>query len=150
MLYESSLLYLISSLLYPLPSPPKTRTKDLKVLCLGLPRSATESLSHALRKLGYNGVSHGFDWWLQHANCSKLYYELALLRARDRLPAPHILRTEYFDRILGVYEATTDIPQAWFAEELLRAYPDAKVVLNRRTDVQAWKKSFRESVKPML
>lgn len=52
--------------------------------------------------------------------------------------------------MLGDCEATTDIPTVWFSHELLAAYPDAKVVLNRRNDVKAWKKSFQASVLPIL
>lgn len=37
--------------------------------------------------------------------------------------------------------ATTDIPGASFACELIRAYPDAKVILNKREDVEAWYQS---------
>ena len=66
------------------------------------------------------------------------------------MPDAQTLRTEYFDRILGVYEGTTDIPTIWFAEELLLAYPEVMVVLNRRKDVDAWKRSFREAVLPII
>lgn len=72
------------------------------------------------------------------------------LKLHDKLPDPNILRKEYFDRILGDKEATTDVPAAWFAAELLQAYPDAIVILNRRRDVKAWKASFRASVLPMM
>lgn len=140
----------ISKSVYSLPDLPKERTKNLRVLCLGLPRSGTESLQSALKILGFNGVAHGFEWWMNSPNTSMLYCELMHLKLHDKLPDPNILRKEYFDRILGDKEATTDVPAAWFAAELLQAYPDAIVILNRRRDVKAWKASFRASVLPMM
>ena len=136
--------------IYPLPEPPQSRSQPLRVICLGLPRSETESLHNALQILGFDGVSHGFEWWLHHSNRSMLYCELMLLKLQNRMPSPEILRERYFDRLLGDMEATTDVPSVWFATELLQAYPDARVILNRRRDLQAWKKSFRASVLPMM
>lgn len=66
------------------------------------------------------------------------------------MPAPEVLRERYFDRLLGDMEASTDVPTVWFAPELLQAYPDAKVILNSRRDIKAWKESFRASVLPMM
>ena len=44
---------------------------------------------------------------------------------------------EEFDRLLGHCQAVSDIPAVVFSEELIRAYPDAKVILTLR-DVDAW------------
>jgi hypothetical protein len=39
--------------IYALPEPPKRkRTKPMEVICIGMPRTGTESLQHALIKLG--------------------------------------------------------------------------------------------------
>ena len=38
--------------------------------------------------------------------------------------------------------ATTDIPGATFASELIRAYPHAKVIVNKREDAEAWYQSI--------
>lgn len=49
---------------YRVPEPPKqTRTKPMQILALGMSRSATESLSRALRRLGYDPVFHKFHMW---------------------------------------------------------------------------------------
>lgn len=140
----------IAKSIYTVAETPLNRQRDLKVLCLGLPRSGTESLHDALQIIGFNGVAHGFDWWLLHPNTSMLYCELMILKLQNRLPPPEILRRDYFDRILADKEATTDVPAAWFAPELIQAYPEALVVLNRRRDLGAWKDSFRASVLPMM
>lgn len=54
-------------------------------------------------------------------------------------------RTE-FDKVIGDCEAVTDLPAAAFGVELLRAYPDVKVVLNRRKDVDAWYDSQKNTI----
>ncbi|KAK3709597.1 hypothetical protein LTR37_010818 [Vermiconidia calcicola] len=50
-----------------------------------------------------------------------------------------------FDQLLGHWGGTTDQPAAFFAEELVQAYPEAKVVLVER-DVDRWYKSYSECV----
>lgn len=50
-----------------------------------------------------------------------------------------------FDHLLGHWAAVTDLPAALFANELVTAYPDAKVVLIER-DVEKWYKSFSEAI----
>lgn len=136
--------------IYPLPEPQQKRSRSLRVICLGLPRSGTESLKSGLETLGFGAVAHGFEWWLRYPNYSILYCELLLLKLQNRMPASKIIRECYFDRLLGHMDASTDVPTVWFATELLQAYPEAKVILNRRRDVKAWKKSFRASVLPMM
>ncbi|KAL8822963.1 MAG: hypothetical protein Q9191_006310 [Dirinaria sp. TL-2023a] len=53
---------------------------------------------------------------------------------------------EDFDRIIGDCEAVTDAPTCMLGEEIIRAYPDAKVILNRRNDIDAWDCSFRKTL----
>ena len=43
-----------------------------------------------------------------------------------------------FDAILGHTVAVTDAPASVFATEMIEAYPEAKVVLNVRHDLDAW------------
>jgi len=50
-----------------------------------------------------------------------------------------------FDNLLGHWGACTDRPACVFAEELVAAYPDAKVVLVER-DPDRWYKSYSEGV----
>lgn len=51
------------------------------------------------------------------------------------------ITTEDFDAVLGDSIAVTDIPAAMFAKDLIAAYPDAKVILNIRPDLDAWYQS---------
>ena len=46
-----------------------------------------------------------------------------------------------WDRLLGNYSAVADVPTVCFAEDLIEAYPEAKVVLVER-DIEQWYKSF--------
>lgn len=43
-----------------------------------------------------------------------------------------------FDKLFGEYDALTDMPVASLAAELIAAYPDVKVILNRRSDLDIW------------
>ena len=46
-----------------------------------------------------------------------------------------------FDELLGHATAVTDAAASCFAAEMIAAYPDAKVVLNMRRDVEGWHRS---------
>ena len=131
--------------IYQLPEPQPKRSRPLRVICLGLPRSGTESLKSALETLGFGRVAHGFEWWLHHPNHSILYCELLLLKLQNRIPSPKVLRERYFDRLLGDTDASTDVPTVWFATELLQAYPDAKIIITTR-DANSWFKSANKTV----
>lgn len=50
-----------------------------------------------------------------------------------------------WDELLGEYGAVCDVPAICFAEELVAAYPEAKVVLVER-EMGAWEKSFDEGI----
>ncbi len=56
--------------------PPRKRTKPMEVLCVGLPRSGTESLQHALLKLGYNHTMHGWDIIYEEPNYAHEWVKL--------------------------------------------------------------------------
>lgn len=51
-----------------------------------------------------------------------------------------------FDALLGHAVAVTDAAANCFAEELIAAYPDAKVILNTRRNVDAWHKSVMSNI----
>ena len=54
-------------------------------------------------------------------------------------------RKSDWDALLGNYSAVSDLPAIAFPQELLSAYPDAKVVLVER-GIEKWYKSFDEGV----
>lgn len=89
-----------------------------------------DSLKQALLELGYPRVFHGYETVLP-AN-----------RHHGAKDGNVTFTAEEFDEVFGEYDALTDMPCASLAAELAAAYPDAKVILNRRSDVDAWYKSF--------
>ncbi|KAK3939300.1 hypothetical protein QBC46DRAFT_450541 [Diplogelasinospora grovesii] len=143
----------------PNPPPPRQRTRPMEVICVGLPRSGTESLQQALMMLGYDYTYHGWDivydrddechspGWVRLAR--KKWYGGGSPSDRhhnnpnpDPNPHPHpTITTADFDELLGHAVAVTDAAASCFAAELIAAYPDAKVVLNMRRDVDAWHRS---------
>lgn len=140
-------MYALQRLFYGFPEPtPHKRSKPVEVLCLGLPRTGTESLSVALRTLGLQ-TYHGWDLVFE-PDGSKLQLCNDLLRrkfkgARDG--DVHIAKEE-FDMLVGDSQAIVDSLCLFFAPELLAAYPDAKVVLNLRPDMEAWHRSIDKTI----
>lgn len=51
-----------------------------------------------------------------------------------------------FDALLGHSVAVTDTAGSVFAAELIAAYPDAKVILNYRKDLDAWHSSMKNTI----
>lgn len=124
------------------PPPPRTRTRPMEVICVGLPRSGTESLQQALLALGYDHTYHGWDIIYDEQCYSPGWVALA---RRKWFPwegdgdAP--ISAADFDALLGHSVAVTDAAASVFAAEMIAAYPEAKVVLNMRRDVDAWHRS---------
>ena len=99
----------------------RRRTVPMQVLSLGLPRTGTMSMQAALRILGYSDVHHGIRL-IEQPTTSNAWE--ALVDAKDDRGAISPPTRETFDTLLGDCEAVTDSPCAFFAEELLRAYPE--------------------------
>lgn len=126
----------LSQWLWPLSPPKRLRVVPLQVLALGLPRTGTESLREALDELGYHHTYHGFDT-MDHPEECVAWCELLHRKENGHPP----LDAKAFDSIIGHCEAVTDVPCATFAEDLIKAYPDAKIIINHRPDFDAWEKS---------
>lgn len=125
--------------------PPRTRTKSLKVICVGPPRSATESLQAGLIRLGYDYTYHGWDIVFEKPNRARSWARLARRKWLGEAPGLPITAAE-FDEIIGHAEAVVDAAGSCFAAEMIAAYPDAKVILNTRKDMDAWMRSMDGSV----
>ncbi|KAE8153680.1 P-loop containing nucleoside triphosphate hydrolase protein [Aspergillus avenaceus] len=142
---------LIERWLYDVPEPPKrTRDRPMKILALGMSRSGTESLSRALRILGYDHVFHGFEMWQNTPMLWKGWTQFGRRKwgqSRDTHGTSGLTRAD-FDSFFGHCEAITDQPGAIFAPELIAAYPEAKVILNHR-NVDAWHRSFCTVLRPL-
>lgn len=136
----------ILRLIYPLPEPNYTRTRPLQVLALGLGRTGTDSLQLALTQLGYTDVYHGWKIASDAIGSTPQWTRLSRAKYSPTHADPSFLSRQEFDKVLGHCEAVTDLPGAAFGPELLRAYPDAKVILNRRNDVGKWYESQKNTL----
>jgi hypothetical protein len=151
---NSTWAYLLERVVYRRKEPPpRTRTVPMQVLAVGLPRSATESLKCALEMLGYDHCYHGWDYvtdidympyWTRLCR-RKHYYSSSRWCLFPEAGKPTQLSTADFDEVLGHCRAVTDSAAAVFAYDLIQAYPDAKVVLNTRTDLDAWERSVHDN-----
>lgn len=133
--------HFLEDYIYRIPSPPpRKRTKPLEVICVGLPRSGTESLQHALLILGYDYTYHGWDILFEQPFYGQEWSKLARKKFYPDAGGDgdcHITASE-FDALIGHSAAVTDAAGSVFAAEMIQAYPDAKVILNVRRDLDAW------------
>ncbi|OCL13505.1 hypothetical protein AOQ84DRAFT_282984 [Glonium stellatum] len=121
------------------------RVVPMEVLVLGLGRTGSMSMVAALQKLGYDDVYHmsaaianppDIDMW-QEAIDAK-YFGKGKPYGRQE-----------WDQLLGHCMAVTDFPTAAFPEELIAAYPDAKVILTTR-DPEKWYQSVYSTLRLAL
>jgi len=104
----------------------------LQVIGAGFGRCGTTSLARALEMLGYGPCYH---------------MQVAMLRYFDmkfwvRAAAGEPVDFRHFFR---KYRATVDWPSCEFYQQLMAAYPDAKVLLNTR-EPESWYESTRETL----
>ncbi|KAI6915239.1 hypothetical protein KC318_g207 [Hortaea werneckii] len=121
-----------------------SRTVPLQVLCLGYSRTGTLSMHRALTLLNYPNPYHfssmldnvlECDLWMQ-ALRAKFYGSPGQQGGHgDAVPIHE--DKKFWDGLLGHVSATTDSPANLFGEELVRLYPEAKVVLVDR-GVERW------------
>ena len=117
------------------------RTVPMQVLSLGMSRTGTVSMQDALELLGCKPTYHGYT--TLH-NPDHLPEWTAAFEAKYHGNGKPFTRQDW-DRLLGNYGAVADVPCICFAEELINAYPDAKVVLVER-DIDTWYSSFQENI----
>ena len=104
----------------------------MKVICAGLSKTGTTSLARALQILGYNvyDVSEHFTLhrqeWL------------------DSLETGHLPN---FKEVFQGVDAVTDVPPAYWFEEIAEAFPEAKVILTVKDSEVVWLKSWQEHLR---
>lgn len=123
----------------------RTPETPMKVLALGLGRCGTDSLRAALEHLGY-ATYHGWNTTGVDGYSDAMMWSRLLLRkyASEKYNGSRKIGKEDFEPILGLTQAVTDMPCAAFARELMLAYPDAKIIINTRTDVDQWYESMEK------
>ncbi|KAL7621391.1 hypothetical protein AAE478_008713 [Parahypoxylon ruwenzoriense] len=121
--------------------PPRKRTKPMEVLCVGFPRCGTESLQHALLKLGYDYTYHGWDIIFGEPNYAPQWVRLCRRKWFGAPDGENTITREEFNAVLGHSVAVTGAAGSVFAADIIAAYPEAKVILNYRRDINAWHNS---------
>ena len=101
----------------------------MKVICAGLAKTGTTSLAKALQVLGYNV----YDF--------KEHFEFHLQQWLDSFETD---RHPNFKEIYQGVDAVTDVPPAFWFEEISATFPEAKVILTVRDSEDAWLKSWKE------
>lgn len=104
----------------------------IKVIGAGFGRTGTMTLKHALEELGYGACYHMIEL-TNHPE-----------KAREWLKAANGKKPDW-DWIFNGYSSVTDFPACLFYKELLKTYPDAKVILTTR-DSESWYKSARKTI----
>ena len=101
----------------------------MKVICAGLGKTGTTSLAKALQVLGYNVYNF------------REHFEFHLQQWLDSFETD---RHPDFKEIYQGVDAVTDVPPAFWFEEISAAFPEAKVILTVRDSEDAWVKSWTE------
>jgi hypothetical protein len=134
--------------LYGLPPPTSgQRREPMQVLAVGISRSATESLRRALHILKFQHTHHGFDTILPPSSLEGIYR--LLQKKYNTKPVngqTSKLNAEDFDTVLCDCVGVSDLMAAEFAPELIAAYPNAKVILNTRRDIDSWYSSMQQTM----
>ncbi|KAL2147136.1 hypothetical protein VTI28DRAFT_566 [Corynascus sepedonium] len=129
------------------PNPSKSESQKrpgLKIINAALPRMGTKSMALAYQTLGFKAYHALFDeiseipWSLLEQAAEAIWPD-----ATGPTSSPHPRYTrEDWDRLWGnEYDVVTD-QAAPFTLELIKAYPDAKVVVIQR-DFESWWTSFK-------
>ncbi|KAJ6540725.1 hypothetical protein B0H19DRAFT_1313523 [Mycena capillaripes] len=126
-----------------------TRTVPMQVLVLGYFRTGTAcdgslAMQQALEMLGYTDTHHMMNI-LTNPLETEMWTEA--INAKYFGQGKPYGRAEW-DQLLGHCQAVADNPSILFAEELLAAYPEAKVILTTR-EPEKWWKSYHESLQTM-
>ena len=118
------------------------RGVPMKVLALGLGRTGTASLRMALKQLGFDDCYHMMSASVENPPDCLMWLD-ALAAKYDKNGT--VFSREQWDQLLGHCQAVCDWPAVAFAEELIQAYPDAKVITTTR-NVDSWHASTLKTV----
>ncbi|MCJ1245870.1 hypothetical protein MMC30_003074 [Trapelia coarctata] len=117
-----------------------TKKVPLKLLCFGLSRTGTSSLRVALWELGLEAY-HAFAI-LENPPDGVLWQQA--LRAKFEGKGPSFTKAD-FDSLFYDCHAVIDLPSYLFVEELLAAYPEAKVLVTTR-EFESWRSSCTNTI----
>jgi hypothetical protein len=118
-------------------------TAELKVIGAGLGRTGTHSLSLALPKLGYGATHHMVENF--RLGTSNFWYEL---HTSPEIRNNETKRVELLKNhmIQHGFHSSVDYPSSPYYKELIKAFPNAKVLLSVRDSPAAWAVSAKNSI----
>ncbi|THC99717.1 hypothetical protein EYZ11_000767 [Aspergillus tanneri] len=133
---------------YPRMEPPAHREKEMKVLAFGMSRAGTMCVQSPVCCAEGAGITcyHMAECSLDQQNNSLVLWNRAIdakFYGNGRK-----FSGEDFNPMLWRYDAVTDIPCILFVEELMDAYPDAKIILTTRA-VEPWLASMQHIHRPL-
>lgn len=108
----------------------------LQIIDTGFGRTGTDSMREALNMLGV-GPCHHMRELLADPDHRAAWRRIACGQETD------------FEAVLGGYGACVDWPSAYYWPHLIRAYPQAKVLLTWRTP-ESWWASFEKTILKVL
>ncbi|CVL07676.1 uncharacterized protein FMAN_14554 [Fusarium mangiferae] len=126
--------------------PPKN---GIKIIHAGLYRTGTASMAAAYRILGYKAHHALHNEWhepwikLEQAAEATFPHLIKLPDYTHKGPRPQFTREDW-QSLWGAYDVATDIAST-FTLELIKAYPDAKVVIVQRK-FEDWWPSFHSEI----
>ncbi|PGH09169.1 hypothetical protein GX51_00923 [Blastomyces parvus] len=123
----------------------RTRVAPVKVMCLGPPRAGGNSIQAALGMLGYHGI-----YYFPSSVNDRTRDTQTWLKAFDAVfEGKGTFKKGDFDQLFAGCQAVVGRPCCAFAPQLIKAYPDAKVILNTR-DIEEWYMSWIKLIKARM
>lgn len=104
----------------------------MKVIVAGFPKTGTKSMNWALSTLGYKVYDFPENVYLLQEQYKKILHDG--------------WTTEDFRKMYENVDAVVDTPACYFWEEILRAFPDAKIILTMRESDEEWLQSMKNLV----
>jgi hypothetical protein len=111
----------------------------MHVLALGYSRTGTLSMQKALEILGY--PTYHFSSLYDNAREGDLWMQAIDAKFNGKEDSVEFGEKRFWDGMLGHVSAVTDAPCLLFAQELMKCYPDAKIVLVER-NIDSWMGSW--------
>ncbi|KAF5001552.1 hypothetical protein FDECE_10900 [Fusarium decemcellulare] len=110
------------------------KTKGVKIIVAGLPRTSTTSLKKGLELLGVGPCFHLGD---PPAPIARVKESARVLAIRDRNE-----RLKALKKLYDGFEAVFEPPASALVDDMLTIYPDAKVILSVRKNPEVWLASY--------
>jgi hypothetical protein len=104
----------------------------LEVIGTGFGRTGTDSMREALNILGF-GPCHHMSEIIRDSEQQRLWRALVKGAAPD------------WERLFAGYGSCVDFPSCWYWRDLVRAWPEAKVVLTWRSP-ESWWESYSRTI----